>query len=237
MNLITRRDIIWDRTFAAGPKHIREVVVKAGAPVELVDDARGGKTAFVNPAYFGKPGSILYHDAATHGCRVDPDNYYSDLSSVKSSAKTIRRAKQWTSAMGGAGVDIMSKLNAPSEYDMREYSKKMREIESAPLAERKENAAEWLRDLRDPALIAERIDWLLDGNYGYMEYRKSLQILSSPRMNRVAALSVMIAAVEWNTPQREAIAQWKKLSTSEQSALEKAIKDIIETQEEKWRGE
>lgn len=135
------------------------------------------------------------------------------------------------SSLGRCGGEkmagIMDKLTLPSQRDLQEYTNRIRAIESAPLAERKENAAEWGKDLQDPTLIAERVYWLLDGNYGAAEYYKALQILASPRMNRVAALSVMIAALEWNTPQREAIAQWKKLTINQQNDLQRAIETVM----------
>jgi len=134
-------------------------------------------------------------------------------------------------------LNITNKIQAPSDYDFRAYRTKLQEVENAPLQERKENAIEWFNDLHDPKLIGERIDWLLDGSYGYAEYWKALQILESPRMNQVAALCVMIAILEWSTPQRLAIAAWKKLSPGQQATLKKEIQDIIDLHVDKWKSE
>jgi hypothetical protein len=134
-------------------------------------------------------------------------------------------------------MNITQKIQQPSDRDFQEYLSTIDDVEKAPLAERKENAAEWERDIKDASLIAERIDWLLDGSYGYAPYWKALQVLESPRMNRVAALSIMIAMFEWRTPQRLAIAAWKKLTPKQQETLKTAIQNIIDDHFDKWKEE
>jgi hypothetical protein len=131
-------------------------------------------------------------------------------------------------------MNITRNIQAPSTRDFQEYQARLRALERAPLAERKENAREWFNDLKDPSLIADRIDWLLDGSYGYTEYWKALQVLESPRMNRVAALSIMVAALEWNTPQQIAIAAWKQLTPKQQTDLKMKIDAVISDHVDKW---
>jgi predicted NAD-dependent protein-ADP-ribosyltransferase YbiA (DUF1768 family) len=121
------------------------------------------------------------------------------------------------------------------EYERRELSEarqKLAEVEKAPLTDRKEAAAEFFEAMRDnPAIIAERVGWLLDGNYGYGAMKMAKQVLGSPRMNRSAALTHMIAAFEWQTPNAMAIAMWKKLTKGQQVALEKAVQAEIKSAE------
>jgi hypothetical protein len=120
-------------------------------------------------------------------------------------------------------------------HDMRELgeaTKEMQEIEKAPLSERKEAQADVLRVMKeDPALFAERLGWLIDGNYGYGQMLKAKQIVSSPRMNRPAALSQLVAAFEWKCPPRMAVDAWKKLTKTQQQALDAAIAVVIEAAE------
>lgn len=140
----------------------------------------------------------------------------------------MRQKKQ---AKAAAAAPSRSRVPSHDEYErneLREAHRRLDEVEKAPLADRKEAAAEFLAAMRDhPGLIAERIGWLLDGNYGYGAMKKAKQILGSPRMNRSAALTHMIGAFEWSTPNAMAIAGWKKLTKGQQAALEKAVQAAI----------
>ena len=70
-------------------------------------------------------------------------------------------------------------------------------IEAAPLPERQAAREEWHQALLNPALVAERIGWLLDGNYGYGAYHLALITTANRRLNRAAWLAHTIAALEW----------------------------------------
>ena len=70
---------------------------------------------------------------------------------------------------------------AYEQNELASASRRMAEIESSPLPERKEGCANFLEAMRDdPALIAERIGWLFDGNYGYGEMLKAVQSSEEP---------------------------------------------------------
>lgn len=118
-----------------------------------------------------------------------------------------------------------------AEYERRELSvahKRIDDLRRSPLADRKEAQAEFLEAMRDdPETVAERIGWLLNGSYGMGEKILAQRILKSPRMNRSAALTQMIGAFEWMTPDDMVRAAWKKLSTSEKAALESAVQAEI----------
>jgi len=128
-----------------------------------------------------------------------------------------------------------SRVPSNEEYEsreLREADQRLREIERAPLADRKEAAAEFLVAMRDhPKLVAERIGWLLGGSYGYGSMLKAKRVLGSPRMNRSAALTHMVAAYEWQTPNAMAAAAWHKLTKGQQAALEKAVQAAIKSAE------
>lgn len=111
------------------------------------------------------------------------------------------------------------------DYETREIQRYLAEvarIRKAPLAERKENAAAFLNALAtDPALVAERVGWLLSGNYGQGAALKAHQVAASPRMNRPAALSLMTGELEWHAPEDLVRRGTRKLPPG---ALERASK-------------
>ena len=113
-------------------------------------------------------------------------------------------------------------------HERRDAQRRLDEVEKAPLAERKESAANFFDAMRDhPELVAERVGWLLDGSYGYGQKLMARAVLGSPRMNRSAALTQMIAAFEWSSPSAMTRAAWKKLTKGQQAALEKAVQATI----------
>ena len=126
-----------------------------------------------------------------------------------------------------------SRSGAPSqaEYERRELTEarnKLTALRRAPLADRKEAQAAFFEAMRDdPKLVAERLGWLLNGSYGYGSMLMAKQVLASPRMNRSAALTQMVGAFEWMTPEDMVRAAWKKLSASEKAALERAVQGAI----------
>ena len=132
-----------------------------------------------------------------------------------------------------AAVATQPRSNIPgqAEYERREITEaqqKLREVQRAPLADRKEAQEEFLGAMRDPELVAERVGWLIAGNYGYGPMLLAKRTVASPRMNRVAALTQMIGAYEWQCPEDMARAAWKKLSAGEQARLEKAVQKAID---------
>ena len=126
-------------------------------------------------------------------------------------------------------------LPSNAEYERRELDEahqKLHTVEKAPLAHRKEAAAEFLAAMRDiPEVVGERVGWLLDGNYGYGPMLLAKRVLGNTRMNRLAALTHMIGAFEWSTPSAMAIAGWKKLTKSQQAALDRAVGAAIKSAE------
>lgn len=130
-------------------------------------------------------------------------------------------------------------MDSQKEYEHRslmEAVKHMQEIENASLSDRKEAQAEFLEAMKQPDLVAERLGWLFDGNYGYGEMMKARQVLSMGKnANKTAALNQLVGAFEWQCPPAMAVAAWKKLSVGEKDILDRAIKIVIEAAEKELR--
>jgi hypothetical protein len=144
-------------------------------------------------------------------------------------------ARQKREARGRAAQPRSSGIPSEVEYErseLREAQQRLTEVEKAPLAERKEAAAEFLEAMRDnPEIVGERVGWLLNGTYGYGQKMMAQRVLKAPRMNRSAALTHMVAAFEWSTPNAMAVAGWKKLTKSQQAALDRAVQGAIKNAE------
>lgn len=147
----------------------------------------------------------------------------------------ILAARHKREARTGAAQPRSSGIPSQAEYERRELQEaqqRLTEVERAPLADRKEAASEFFEAMRDrPEVVAERVGWLLDGNYGYGQMMLAKRVLGSPRMNRSAALTQMVAAYEWSSPSALTRASWKKLTKGQQAALEKAVQAAIKSAE------
>lgn len=117
------------------------------------------------------------------------------------------------------------------EYEEREAAdlrRKLAEVEAAPLADRRAAAADYARTLTEnPDIVAERVDWLLLGSYGYGSYRAARRILADKRTNRVAQLGQMIAALEWLCPNARARQAYNGLTVKQQADINKRIEAVI----------
>ena len=120
----------------------------------------------------------------------------------------------------------MGSIPSQEEYERRaaqEFQRQLREADKNP--SRRADAKHFGEQLAaDPDLIAERIGWLLNGSYGFGAMKAAERVVANTRMNRHAWLVQTIAALEWQCPQRSAIAAWKKLTRDEKRALDAAIK-------------
>jgi hypothetical protein len=129
----------------------------------------------------------------------------------------------------------MAKMPSQREYEEREIREArhhLDEVKKASLADRKEAQAAFLAAMQHhPRRVGERVSWLLDGNYGYGSMILAKQILHSPRMNRVAALTQMIGAFEWQSPEEMTRQAWKRLSAGEKHELARAVEHAIEQAE------
>jgi hypothetical protein len=123
----------------------------------------------------------------------------------------------------------MDRIPSQAAYEQNELAAARRheqEVDGSPLAERKENQANFLWAMRErPDIVAEQVDWLLEGNYGYGAKLMAFQATS--RMNRPALFTQLIAVYEWMCPRRMAVDAWKKLSAGEKARLQAAVESVI----------
>ena len=202
-----------------------------------MNDAYGMMTSS-NLTSAGVKKALRDHPISTKGSSTHHATKISNGSNGKKTGAQLDRevndilsARQKRDARTASPAPRVVGMASPSEYERRERQEaqqRLTEVERAPLADRKEAAAEFLAAMRDdPELVAERVGWLLNGSYGYGQQLRAKQILGSPRMNRSAALTHLTAAYEWSTPSALAMAAWKKLTKAQQVALEKAVQVVI----------
>lgn len=142
----------------------------------------------------------------------------------------MRQKKQAAASAAKPRAAVRTAVPSDLEYERRERQEaqqQIAEIRRQPLSDRKEAQESFLEALRDPALVAERLGWLLNGSYGYGAKMMAQQVLKSPRMNRSAALTQMVGAFEWRVPDDMARTAWKKLTAGEKAALERAVQAAI----------
>jgi len=111
-----------------------------------------------------------------------------------------------------------------------------REVEGASLADRKSGQREYREMISDhPEVIAERVAWLLDGNYGYGWMLRAQQ--ATTRMNRPAIFCQMVAILDFRCPSRMAADAWKKLNAAQKARLQREVEQVIaEYDEERAHG-
>lgn len=122
-----------------------------------------------------------------------------------------------------------------TEYEARErtnFFHEMGEIQKdwgkMPVSERRQEEAEFYETMRDhPTLIAERVGWLLDGNYGQGSYLAAHDVLSRPRMNVEAWMVQTIGPLEWRVPPVAVVRAWKRLTPVQQAKLNQEVQKTI----------
>ena len=127
------------------------------------------------------------------------------------------------------------------EYEEREAAdlrRKLTEIERAPLAERREAAAAYTEALSQyPEVVAERVEWLINGSYGYGAHAAARRILADTHSNRAAQLGQLTAALEWLCPNARARTAYNGLTAEQQTDINNKIEAVIAEAEAEKRAE
>ena len=127
----------------------------------------------------------------------------------------------------------MTRQQRIDEYDQHEVrmtQRKLDALDKQPLADRKEARREFKAAMAsNPNLVANRIDWMLDGNYGRGPYVMARQVMGmTSRANKAAMLTQMIAGLDWSCPDRFARTAYKKLTQEQQDLLTSKVQTIID---------
>ena len=109
------------------------------------------------------------------------------------------------------------------------FSRQIKRIADAPLADRQSAARDWRERLSDPETIAVRADWILNGSYGHGAYLHAWHVARNRRMNRAAWFSQMVAALDFNCPADFARREFLRLSKAQQAAVNAAILTAVDS--------
>ena len=102
----------------------------------------------------------------------------------------------------------------------------LKDLQRAPLAERKAARADYRERLLEPVCLARATEHLISGDYGEGSYLAVQNVLGS-RCNLAPIFSQLIAAYDDHCPAREATAAFKSLTEPEQQAATEAIETAI----------
>lgn len=171
----------------------------------------------------------IYHLAYNaHGPRGRGTEWFArEIESILSSSSQRDPSRRNTKSVSMAQF---SRQRMPRE-EQREsalFRSEVTRAEKLSLAERKENLAEFARDVKtDPELLAERVSWLLNGSYGHGAYVKAHEVIRNKKLNREAWLVQTVSALEWGVPQRMIAGWWNSLSPSQQTKINILVRKEI----------
>jgi hypothetical protein len=108
------------------------------------------------------------------------------------------------------------------------FFRQIEEIEKSPLNDRIEGYNNLLEYCQlYPNIIAERIQWLLNGSYGKGSYDRAWYIIHNTK-NPIPELFHIISHLEWMTSSYYASKAYKKLTQAEKDKLNTLINAEIE---------
>ena len=120
------------------------------------------------------------------------------------------------------------KLSRYAQNEKLLTNRRLNDLSHEPLHTRQANRKEYAKDLHDTQLVVQRIEWMLDGNYGLGAHLICQDIMKNYRMNRVAALSQMIGGLEWQCSALEARKAYLSLDAAAQDRINAAIQAVID---------
>ena len=128
-------------------------------------------------------------------------------------------------------IAVERNLIAGSDYHRQELvalSRQIAQCAAASLNDRKEAEQDAFELMCNPGIVAERLEWLIDGNYGYGAMVRAREIAKAKRGNRAAQAMQLLAALECGCPQGHAIKAWKRLSREQREALDFRVLMVLD---------
>lgn len=118
-------------------------------------------------------------------------------------------------------------------YQMAELARlgrQLTDVETQPLAHRQAARQAYHEAMRDdPDTVAERVGWLIAGNYGFGACLRAKRIKEArANANRVAQFGQLIAALEWMCPAGFACQAWGRLTAAQRERVNAALLRAIE---------
>jgi len=107
--------------------------------------------------------------------------------------------------------------------EMKRAFKHYAEIQTIPRREREENYREFLE--ADPDFIAQQVEWIFNGSYGYGEQQMAINILSMRNPN--PSLFHLVSSLNWQTGEYYSRKAWKAFSQDRQYRVNQAISDVV----------
>jgi hypothetical protein len=122
-------------------------------------------------------------------------------------------------------------MSTQKEYhdrELRAFANQVTAAERLPRADKAENRAALIECwIQNPAIFAERINWVLNGSYGYGTMVKAIQIADNKRLNRTAGLSQLTALAEWNVTADNSRKAYLTLTTEQRATLDALVQGEI----------
>ncbi len=122
-------------------------------------------------------------------------------------------------------------VRTQAEYERDEVSKfhaQLDAVEKATLQDRRDGLASFQAVLTEcPEQLVERIEWLLNGSYGFGAQKMTLEVLKHTRINHAAWLTFVIAALDHGCPRNFTAKAWHSLSVVQQAQLNIAIGEAV----------
>jgi hypothetical protein len=120
-------------------------------------------------------------------------------------------------------------------YEANEVASFRKDLALVEKGEAQNEIDEWKEALaHDPALVAERIGWIINGSYGYGAMLQAKQRINQ-RGNAPAWLTQVVGALEWGVPFASTRKAWNALNPRQKAALDKHVKHIIDvSKKEGW---
>ncbi len=116
-----------------------------------------------------------------------------------------------------------------AEREKRMFRKQVADTEKQSLSDRQEARREFAEIMADyPERVAERAEWILEGNYGFGAYTEAREVAVNRRMNRAAWFVSMVGALDHQCPPEFTMGAWKKLTAAQKKHLDTAVMAVIE---------